>query len=93
MVNFPDLPQVPQWLKDLLGDTSASGNRGFYAGSHMMAGGTDYFELLYERASVGWLPTHLHPHCPGSPRKPSARKDLADPHLRPRRPALGVDHA
>lgn len=36
-VNFPDLPPVPQWLKDILGDTSESGKRGLWAGSHMMA--------------------------------------------------------
>jgi hypothetical protein len=61
-VNFPDLPPVPQWLKDILGDTSESGKRGLWAGSHMLAGGTDYFELVYE-ASVGWVPTH-HSHRP-----------------------------
>ncbi len=56
MVNFPDLPQVPQWLKDILGDTSPSGNRGLWAGSHMMASGTNHFDPVYAAANRGLAP-------------------------------------
>ncbi len=53
MVNFPDLPLPPQWLKDIIGDTSRDGLRGFWAGSHMLAGGTDHFKGVYTEANRG----------------------------------------